>query len=190
MFVQKMFIQEMIVPDYFRQYMRTLTNINYNIDDVVHYWNPELYDQIDYEKYKIMINNLIISGNPVSFFNNAFDYDKSKPELTGGGLLAINTIYGIILKRYFRTNCLNCMQNSMSQNNCYVYCLPNGKKWYQVGYDIWLCPDHMKHVVTFAENKIYEMYIILFNKYKLFKHFPLDIDSINYILKILSISDG
>lgn len=79
---------------------------------------------------------------------------------------------------YLKLCCTTCNSKRKSLGDYYTYYLPRRN-------EITLCDIHMKEIFTFTENEIIKLYEKLFNKYILFGDFNLDIDSINYIFKLI-----
>lgn len=184
----------MYIPEYFRSYVKTLTynyiEKNINIDDIKYcvLTNGKIRENGINQVYKI-IYYLITSANPISYFDNAVGYNTRRGLCITDYVMTLNTPYGIIFSENdhycFKYRCEGCGLH-YKYNLYYEYFYPAMDDLFDTFPITTLCPVHMKHLVTFAEYKIYEIYINLYNKYILVKYFNgLDIDTTNYIFILI-----
>lgn len=197
---------KMLIPDYFRKYVKTLTmdDIKFSISklDLNNKFKNSSRSLDCYSEY---ICYMIKNGYPLLFFNNALDYkgEFGTPIKNNLGFVksyfddALNYMNelgssqkhvdisesGILFTDAdVRHKCHACDRQPVGRRiKYYDYYLPKNHEYLR---GITLCSSHMENLFNFAEKKILEMYNILLYKYKLIKYLNLDIDSNNYIFML------
>ena len=191
----------------YRKYIQTLTiddlKIIYPLSNKVNDLFGKSLSNNRKSEEKEMIYHLILSGQPIEFFENAknpigFDvpwHEYLNEYITKNGFL-------FVCKDKYSSSCTLCGLKECT--TMYYYYYPKIYDCYYPSCDIYydrheedkdkqfedriLCTVYMKRIFDFAEECIVIMYNNLFNKYKLFKYIDisLDIDVSNYLF-LLSI---